>query len=144
MQSVYSTPLDRWKPLGTFEKPFSSNFDGNGHQIYGLSIQRFDTRYQSEPFGLFGYAENCELKNIILNDYRLEVRYTAAAGALAGYARNCHIYNCNVIQGEKENFASGSWSYCSLGGLIGFADECLIEDCDVQTDLGLYQYGLNR
>ena len=138
MQSGQSTPLDFWKSLGTYEDPFSSHFDGNGFKIYRLSIQRFDTKYYDQPLGLFGYAENCEIKNVTLEDYRVEVRSAATVGALAGYTQNCRILNCKLIQGAKENFASGSWSFCNMGGLIGFANESLIEGCSVVSDLGLY------
>lgn len=139
VQGGQSTPLDTWKPLGDYNAPFTCNFDGNGYQITHLSIQRFDTLYQDQPFGMFGYAENCEIKNVTLADYRVEVRYASTVGALVGYAQNCNITNCELIQGAKENFASGSWSFSNMGGLVGFANESHIEGCSVDSDLGLYR-----
>ncbi len=123
VQGGQSTPLDRWKPLGDFYNPFTCNFDGNGFKITRLSIQRFDFQYQDQPFGLFGCAVNCEIKNVTLEDYRVEVRYASTVGALVGYAQNCNIINCELVQGAKENFASGSWSFSNMGGLVGFANE---------------------
>lgn len=132
------TPLDKWKPIGSKENPFQCNLDGNGYKIKNLSIQRFDNKYENGYVGLFGYVKNSIFKNIILENHRVEVRYALATGTLAGYADNCIFANCDVIQGKKENFESGNWSFCNIGGLIGKTSECTVADCNVKTDIGLY------
>lgn len=137
-QNGENVPLDRWKPIGTTAYPFRSHFDGNGFKIFRLSIQRFDLSYQSEGVGLFGYAENCEFKNVTLEDYRVEVRYARTVGALVGFAQNCVVTDCKLVQGRKENFESGSWSFSNMGGLVGFANQSYIEGCSVTSDLGLF------
>lgn len=137
-QGGYETVLDRWKPLGSFSRPFECNYDGNGFKITRLSIQRFDMRYSGEAFGLFGYALGCEISNVILEDYRVEVRFARSVGALVGFAQDCTVTNCKLVQGRKENFESGSWSFSNMGGLIGFANECSVANCSVTSDLGLY------
>lgn len=137
-QNGIVTELDRWKPIGTFSNPFKSNYDGNGLKLARLSVQRLDGKYKDEAFGLFGYAEGCEIKNVVLEDYRVEVRYARSVGALVGYARDCTVTDCRLVQGRKENFESGSWSFGNMGGLVGFADGCCVEGCSVRSDLGLY------
>ena len=138
VQSGTETVLDRWKPMGTSAEPFRSHYDGNNFKITRLSIQRMDTKYSEESFGLFGTAVGSEIKNVILEDYRVEVRYSVTVGALVGFAQDCTIENCKLVQGRKENFESGSWSFSNMGGLIGFAYGCEVSDCSVTSDLGLY------
>ena len=131
--------LDCWKPIGTFANPFVCNYDGDHYKITRLSIQRLDGKYSEEGFGLFGTAQGCEIKNVILEDYRVEVRYARTVGALVGFAQECEISDCKLVQGRKENFESGSWSFSNMGGLIGFANETNVKNCDVKSDLGLYR-----
>lgn len=138
VQGGIETVLDRWKPMGTEKQPFQSHYDGNNFKITRLSIQRLDSAYAQESFGLFGTAVGSEIKNVILEDYRVEVRYSVTVGALVGFARDCTITNCKLVQGRKENFESGSWSFSNMGGLIGFAYGCEVTDCSVKSDLGLY------
>lgn len=137
-QSGTVAPLDRWSPLGTASDPFLCNFDGNGYEISNLSIQRFDFRYTTGYYGLFGYARDCTIENVTLRNQRVEVRYASSSGALIGFAERCIIRNCRLIQGEKANYESGSWSFSNMGGLIGFANECYIIECTVNSDLSMY------
>ena len=143
-QNGQSTPLNNWVPLGTFEKPFSCNFDGNGYEITRLSIQRFDTFDQDEPYGLFGYAENCEIKNVTLADCRIEVQNAYTVGALAGYTQNCQITNCKLIESEGESSAVEGDALSDMGGLIGYANESIIENCTVAGDLKMHFNNLDE
>jgi len=48
-------------PIGTYRRPFTGKFDGKGHKITGLYINRLDMSY----IGLFGYmGSGSEVKNV--------------------------------------------------------------------------------
>ena len=34
----YAGTLNAWSPIGTKEKPFEGNFDGDGHKIFGMYV----------------------------------------------------------------------------------------------------------
>src|SRR5690606_32370318 len=72
-------------PVGTFGNPFAGSFDGQGHVIAGLAIDRASTGY----VGLFGVVENAAIRNVGLEN--ADVKGTTAVGALVGYARSSNI-----------------------------------------------------
>ncbi|WP_095500557.1 beta strand repeat-containing protein [Paraferrimonas haliotis] len=49
-----------WIPLGSLDARFSATFDGNGHTISNLFINRPDSDYQA----LFGYVKNIKVRNL--------------------------------------------------------------------------------
>lgn len=81
-----------WTPIGTADKPFSGNFDGNGHTISGLN-------YSGEYAGLFGYMNNGTISNIKLADSSF-ANGTASGGICAvnngGTIENCAVDNVAV------------------------------------------------
>jgi hypothetical protein len=83
---------------------FMGNYDGNGHQVSGLYINRPDTSAQ----GLFGVLEG-SVRNLTVLDFDV-TGYEAVAG-LAG-----------VNSGSVENCCSlgNVTGFYSVGGLVGF------------------------
>ncbi len=65
-------------PIGNFSNPFTGVFDGLGHEVNGLTINRPTATEQ----GLFGVAENASIRNIGLTN--VNIRGQLAVGALAG------------------------------------------------------------
>ena len=49
-----------WTPIGTNSNPFSGTFDGNGHIISNMYVNRPNDNYN----GLFGYSPNSFIKNL--------------------------------------------------------------------------------
>ena len=99
-----------WAPIGSEENPFNGNFDGQGHTITGLSINRPNTANA----GLFGVIGNSgTVRMLTLQD--ADVSAQATVGALAGYNMGS-IEQCGV-QGSSVKGSGGS-----LGGLAGFSD----------------------
>ena len=49
-----------WEPIGNSENMFTGSFDGNGHRIIGLWINRRNQRH----VGLFGETQNSTIKNL--------------------------------------------------------------------------------
>ncbi|AZL54415.1 filamentous hemagglutinin N-terminal domain-containing protein [Aliarcobacter skirrowii] len=104
-----------WMPIGNIDTQFSGKFDGLGHTISNLTINRPDEDY----IGLFGrvsawntsYIENINLKDV-------NIKGNNNVGALVGYGYNIHIENASssgkVVGGEE------------VGGLVGYMNDSAI------------------
>ena len=107
-------------PIGTSSKPFRGFFDGGGHTITGLTINRPDSSY----VGLFGYVDGTvgdsgKIQNLTLKDFN--IIGDAIVGGLVGRAysgtfENCHI--SGIVKGKSE-----------VGGLAGYVRTSLISAC---------------
>ena len=95
--------VDNWLPINAF----TGIFEGNGHTISNLNINRPD----ADNVGLFGYVErSSEINNISL--LNVDIRGNLAVGGLVGRNNGGSITN---------SYASGSVNGDSywVGGLIG-------------------------
>ena len=96
-----------WTPIGTSTNRFYGTFDGNGHVIKNLKIDRETSNYQ----GLFGEAQNGELKNIgIVN---VEIKGHNEVGGLVG------VTNSTITNSYATGSVTGQGD--SVGGLAGEA-----------------------
>ena len=98
-----------WTPIGeAFMKPFSGEFNGNGHNIANLYISSTIGRQ-----GIFGFAGgNAKIKN--LNIVSGSVTATSESGALLGFSHTSSsviILNCSNAASVKGTYA--------VGGLVG-------------------------
>ena len=64
-----------WEPIGTYDRPFRAVFDGNGHEISNLFIDR-----TTDNVGLFGYVGDSAL----LVDVKLTGAAVTTSGRFAG------------------------------------------------------------
>ncbi|TXI02366.1 MAG: filamentous hemagglutinin N-terminal domain-containing protein [Rhizobium sp.] len=85
---------------------FVGNFDGQGHTISGLTINRSDADY----VGLFGNARNASISNIGLTN--VSVIGSFNVGGLVGY----NDYNSIIINAFTTGAVNGA---SSVGGLAG-------------------------
>jgi hypothetical protein len=109
-----------WDPIGNFGKKLVTEFNGNGHSIFNLTINR-----PGEPFmGMFAYAELAHLHDFTLTGNLVT---GAESGGLLGYSWKTVFENIRLdltIQGE--NAGAECQSKCEphyLGGVVGIADE---------------------
>ena len=110
-----------WEPIGNKNTPFTGTFDGMGHTIKGLYINRTSEDY----VGLFGYVSGATIKNCKLEAN--EIKSSMCAGGFVGYSSNLTVSNCAMLSGKIEGTVSAayiknknafySWSY--LGGIVG-------------------------
>ncbi|MFP3871732.1 MAG: GLUG motif-containing protein [Candidatus Aenigmatarchaeota archaeon] len=102
---IYENFLVGWEPIGDEESLFTGTFDGNGHEISGLYINR------PRALGLFGsIGSGAEVGNVALVDTDVsgDERYI---GALCGYKDGGMIF---------DSYATGSVSGGErVGGLVG-------------------------
>ena len=127
-----------WIPIGKNEKRIGEMiFDGKNHTIYGLDL----TTLSDSIFGLFGFVEHTELKNVTLANYKVSMKadptYRAGdfyGGSLVGYAKYSNIHNVHTRGGaikievlqktmikdeEKGDYYVGV-DEVSIGGIAGF------------------------
>ncbi|MFP6845122.1 MAG: hypothetical protein VB958_07930 [Thalassolituus sp.] len=101
---------DGWMPIGSSSVPFTSTFDGNGHQIRNLYINRSNTDY----IGLFGAisGESAQLRNIGLTGELMSVVGRSKVGGFVGYAKGAERIEQSYVTGA----VSGD---DRVGGLVG-------------------------
>ena len=99
--STYSNGLG-WEPIGTSGAQFKGVFDGNGHTIYNLKINR-----TTDYVGLFGYNSGI-IKSVCIE---CVIKGKSYVGGVTGYSSST-ISNCYV---KGSIIAS---SYC--GGIVGY------------------------
>ena len=116
--------IDNWTPIGTSGLPFDGVFDGGGHVIKNLKVDRAEL-YN----GLFGYAKNATIYNMhLLNPTVSGPDYV---GTVVGYVdEDSHITdilvtsNCSGDNGYTAKATNGS-----VGGIVGRANNATIERC---------------
>jgi len=93
-----------FKPVGDGDNKFTGIFDGNGHTITGLKINRL-----FGEVGLFGSINNSEIKNVGM--INIDVGNSEITGGLIGCGYGSTVTNCystGSVSGERHT-----------GGLIG-------------------------
>lgn len=137
---------------------FKGHFDGDGHTISGFTISgnnysglfgnmfgatvknlvlkdvKFNVS-RGETFlgALSGYAKNCTIENVTVENveftYSGRSSATAIIGGFVGEAENCTIKNCTVK--NVKTVISSAQLKVKVGGFVGVNDMSLIENCHV-------------
>lgn len=137
---------------------FKGHFDGDGHTISGFTISgnnysglfgnmfgatvknlvlkdvKFNvSRGETYLGSLSGYAKNCTIENVTVENveftYSGRSSATAIIGGFVGEAENCTITNCSVK--NIKTVISSAQLKVKVGGFVGLNDKSLIENCHV-------------
>ena len=116
-----------WTPIGKSDKPFSGNFNGNGHSVTNLSVQTTTNKCA----GLFGYAVGTSSSSVVIENVSVQgslttnesgyvymggiCAYFASYGYTGGDSYPCEIKNCNSSVAIEKGTSSG----CYMGGICG-------------------------
>ncbi|QGY44467.1 T9SS type A sorting domain-containing protein [Maribellus comscasis] len=117
-----------WEPISTF----TGSFNGNGHTISNLYINRDS----SDSIGLFGRLSGAKIDSLSISN--VDITGRGWVGGLAGFVDASEISNCNTsgeINGSNDN----------VGGLCGkISNSSLVSNCysTVNTHGGSYTGGL--
>jgi len=114
-----------WEPLALFE----GSFDGNGHEISGLFINRPD----EDDVGLFGRVQEGLIKNVGL--VNVNVTGKQSVGALVGYSWKSTLdsdirppgsktYSYGIVTGEE-----------NVGGLVGNNYDGTVNQCESSAEV---------
>jgi hypothetical protein len=138
-----------FNPIGTSFVPFYGEYNGNGHIIENLTINRPSSNY----IGLFGVVnEHGEIHNLSL--INPQISGGGIVAALAGQVRdssstitNCSIssgsvsggnyvgglvgyaLSCNISSSHSTANVEGTDEFGGVGGLIGFSYHATVTDC---------------
>ena len=95
-----------WQPIGDQSSQFTATFEGNGHTVANLFINRGST----DNVGLFGYTGSAAVvRNVGLTDVNVSGRFQV--GGLVGWSEGS----------VTASYATGSVSGAiSVGGLVGY------------------------
>ena len=97
-------------------KTFKGNFNGNGYTISNLKINTTKTDILDDGtdsnLGLFGYVDNAEIKNMLLDN--AQVKGYKYIGALVGSSSNSTISNCHIKNANVNGTSSNT------GGCVGY------------------------
>jgi hypothetical protein len=108
-----NSPKNEWTAIGTEKNKFSGIFDGGGHTVSGVYINK-TIDYQ----GLFGYVSNGQIKNIgVIESY---IKGGSSVGGIVGLINgtvdNC--YNSGEVSGNER-----------VGGVVGWGSGGEVEKC---------------
>ncbi|WP_430511493.1 GLUG motif-containing protein [Pannonibacter phragmitetus] len=101
-----------FKPVGSNSSAFTGSFNGNGHTISGLVINRAGLNY----VGLFGYTNGATISNVTLSGGSITAN--SNVGALIGYMNGGSVTSASAstsVSGESSGEVNS-------GGLIGTID----------------------
>ncbi len=96
-----------WRPIGSWDKPFAGNYNGQGHVIDSLYIYRPEKNYQ----GMFGYvgSHQAQIKDIGLSN--VDITGQNYVGSVAGQYMDTDFKGCfadGTVRGQN-----------NVGGIIG-------------------------
>jgi len=109
-----------WDPIGGFYVKFVAEFNGNGHTLHNLAMNR-----PGEPWlGLFSYSEQAHI-----HDFSLTANLVTGAesGGVIGFSWKTtfeNLYLDVVITGESvEGDCNAKCDPIQIGGIVGVAEE---------------------
>lgn len=112
-----------WTPIGSKDKPFQGNFDGQGYTVSGMQISG-----SADYVGLFGYCSRQNvtfyIKSITLE--KSKVSGENYVGAVVGYADDIKVVNCQSIDNDitGEERVGGICGYITGAENYGEISEC--------------------
>ena len=123
-----------WTPIGNNSNRFTGKYDGGGHTINGIHINRPNDSYQ----GFFGYIQSgASIMNLGLTS--MDISGGQNTGGLSGYS-----YNSTISNSYSSGNLSGNGS--NVGGLAGYISNTSISNCYSSGNLsvidGYYVGGL--
>jgi len=122
-----------WKPIGNFSEEyfagiFDGVYDGQGHIIDSIYINHVPVSFNESMSGLFGWAQNAEIKNLGVTNSSI------AGGSDVGLIAGCFggtLTNC-----FSTGNVSGGWA---VGGLFGEGGGS-INKCSSSATVTGYRY----
>src|SRR5690554_6400865 len=106
-----------WLPIGKSSSgnAFRAIFEGNGHVIRNLYINRPDTRY----IGLFGYADNATIRRVDLTGTLTKIKGQRYVGGVLGYGTATHLQGVFASGAVSSAYTSNAY----MGGVAGYLEE---------------------
>ncbi len=121
--------FEQWKPIGKSKTPFCGMFDGNGHTISGIYINK----EQRDSLGLFGFFSGT-VKNLTIKDsYVTGRQYVGTLIGFASASKYSTTYNPSISYcvnyGKVGDLDHSNTKYSYRGGVIGYIEDGFITKC---------------
>ena len=123
----YFPPIGKqYYPQGP-ELYFSGIFDGQGHIIYNLSIDKDDPGAET---GLFGRLDGATVQNVGIVNATFKNSWALRAGVLAGCAVGSKVINCFTAGNIAMEECICEYNHRNGGGLLGLiASGAVVSNC---------------
>jgi hypothetical protein len=140
MADIDLSHYPNWTPIGDPGNPFMGTFDGDGHRITNVNINRYES-FQ----GLFGLVRGT-VKNLGVVEARIHGK--DSTGGVVGYLDGGTVQNCYVtgevggiyyVGGVVGYLGDGTVQYCyatgnvsgtsSVGGVVGSSSSGTVKNC---------------
>lgn len=107
-----NSPTEGWEPIGSASSPFMGHFDGDGHTISGLKINR-----TMDCVGFFSCLNEAEIKNLSITG--TTIQGNSHIGTIAGVSQHSTITGVNIQLDVKGNeFIAGMIGVSQDGDII--------------------------
>ena len=116
-------------PIGSSGKEFKGVFNGAGHTISNLKIDRTESLS-----GLFGRVYGATIQNLTINHATITSTYGNVGALVGGAYSTCTITNCVV----KNSSVTGGSNY--TGGLIGYSGTAVSKCAVIDTTVSGTEY----
>ncbi len=111
-------------PIGSFDKPFSGHYDGEGHKITINDLGAINGDIKLA--GVFGFTSEAEIKNLNVEiNASLNLDGRVCLGGIAACSNKTDISSCSVssdsniyVNSEKCLYAGGIIGYSAFGTII--------------------------
>ncbi|MCH5226884.1 MAG: hypothetical protein J1F16_03580 [Muribaculaceae bacterium] len=121
-----------WTPIGNEADMFYGNFDGQGHTISNLTIEK----ETESNIGFFGVVSGYYTGYSNVNFKNVKLKGKSNVGVMAGKGifedRVAHINNCTIVGAVIEVVADQNDGGENAGSLIGHCVNGGVEQCDVK------------
>lgn len=111
-----NAPKEGWQPIGVESSPFKGVFDGNGHQISSINVERGST----DNIGLFGVVDGATINKLTVQG---KLKGRSCIGGICGKSTNTTFSDCNVVVDIQGVSNIGSLSGSNKGGQFA---ECVV------------------
>ena len=119
-----------WEPIGDAKTPFSGSFDGDGHTVANLTIDRSS----EDNVGLFGSVGNAETIGNVTLEHVSIVGNTNLGGLIGDAEASKAIRNVHVT-GTVNGTGTDRTGDTNVGGLVGAVDAVDIVDSSATVEL---------
>src|SRR5690554_3263250 len=110
-----------WEPIGSSSNAFKTVFEGNGHVIRNLYINRPNASY----IGLFGYANNATIRRVGLTGTLTQITGQSYVGGVLGRGTATHLQGVFASGALSSAYTSNAY----MGGVAGYLElNSTIED----------------
>lgn len=153
-----NSPANKWKmPIGLANHTFRGSFDGKGHKIYGVYIDK-ELEVNWSGIGLFGtVGDSAIIKNVgVTNSYvsvygvidGTNITTNPHVGIIAGAIAGAHVTNVSAHGLVRVNSANATTAvhYSENGCFAGYASKRIIivnaeTDCDIESTFEMTSTG---